>query len=88
MDYEKYVNKLSTEHETMLQTIKSVTVRHHARRMLKKILNDTVSIKRVLTTEKADWNLYAEQSLNDKIAFNQMLVKAIEDYLSPISVLD
>ena len=79
MDYTGYVNKLNKEHETMVKTIKSVQVRYYVRSRLKKILNELIWLGRNPVG-------HSEEALNEMIDFNRMLVKAVEDYLKPLSV--
>lgn len=87
MSYDRYVTKLNKEHEAMVQTISSVPTRSYIRRYLKKVLNEIVLLN--YQQEQAA-KLGKGRQLVDmkcKVAFNQMMVKAIEDYLKPNTVL-
>ena len=79
MDYTGYVNKLNKEHEAMVQSIESVKVRSYIRSKLKKILNELTWLDRSPLG-------YSEEALSEMIAFNRMLVEAVEDYLKPLPV--
>ena len=79
MSYDAYVNKLNAEHESLVQTIESPVFRRYVRSYLKRVLNEIFYLKRVSGCEE-------EEFLEEKIAFNEMLIKAMEESLKPNTV--
>ena len=87
MTYERYVNQLSKDHEEMVQTISSTVLRRYVRCYMKRVLNEIVDLRRS-SNRTHDGVSVDQELLNEKIAFNQMLIEAMENYLNPNSLTD
>tara|TARA_B100001964_G_C14145976_1_gene559708 strand:+ start:843 stop:1184 length:342 start_codon:yes stop_codon:yes gene_type:complete len=98
-----YVNKLSAHHERLVKTINSVVLRRYIRCDLKDLLNkiDQLEVSLILytkphpnhhqanlsTDEREDY--LKQNQIREKIAYNKMLIKTIEDSLEKsIGVID
>jgi uncharacterized protein (UPF0305 family) len=68
----------------MVQTISSSVLRRYVRYYMKRVLNEIVDLRRS-SNRTHDGVSVDQELLNEKIAFNQMLIEAVENYLSPES---
>ena len=88
MSYDSYVNKLHDRHKSMIQSIPEVPVRRYIRNYMKRVLNEIVDLNRNLNrNSKGITTKDTLEELNMKIEFNKMIVKSIETYLSPNTVI-
>ena len=81
MSYDRYVTKLNNKHEAMVRIIPSVPLRSYIRRYMKRVLNEIVTANKEYQLEEKRGRKAIMKDLKDKVAFNEMLVKAIEDHL-------
>ena len=68
MTLEGYVSQLNKEHDAMVQTISSTVLCRYIRCHMKRVLHETVDLRRSANRTQD------QELLNDKIAFNQMLI--------------
>ena len=87
MSYDRYVTKLNKEHEAMVQTISSVPTRSYIRTYLKKVLNEIVLLNYHQGQAKKTGRSHQLNDMKCKLAFNQMMLKAIENYLKTRTLL-
>ena len=88
MSYDSYVNKLHDRHESMIQYIPEVPVRRYIRNYMKRVLNEIVDLNRDSNRKpKGLTTKDTLEELNMKIEFNKMIMKSIEVYLSPNTVI-
>ena len=87
MTYERYVNQLNKDHEGMVQVISLTFLRRHDRCYMKRVLNEIVDLRNS-SNRTHDGVSVDQELLNEKIAFNQILIEAMENYLNPNSLTD